>query len=69
METDDKVVEQKIIENIQRYGPSSGYLLSTGAGVNRGIPFRRMDMMIELTKTYGRYKIKKELYDPDEGLD
>ncbi len=69
MEPDDKVVEQKMIENIQIYGPGSGYILSTGGGVNRGTPFRRMDMIIELTKTYGRYKTKKKLYGPDEGLD
>ena len=66
MEPDDKIVEQKIIENIQIYGPGSGYILSTGGGVNRGTPFRRLDMMIELTKKYGRYKTKKKLFEPDE---
>ena len=66
MEPDDKIVEQKIIENIQIYGPGSGYILSTGGGVNRGTPFRRLDMMIEPTKKYGRYKTKKKLFEPDE---
>ncbi len=42
-EPDDKIVEQKIIENIQIYGPGSGYLLSTGGGINRGTPLRRLD--------------------------
>lgn len=68
-ETCDKIVEQKIIENIQIYGPGSGYILSTGGGVNRGTPFNRLDMMVELTKKYGRYKTKQKLYGPDEGLD
>ena len=65
-EPDDKVLERKIIENIQIYGPGSGYVLSTGGGVNRGTPFRRMDMMIELAEKYGRYKTKKKLIDPNE---
>lgn len=65
-EPDDKVVGKKIIENIQVYGPGSGYVLSTGGGVNRGTPFERLDMMIELTKKYGRYKNKKELLAPNE---
>ncbi|MHA1254320.1 MAG: uroporphyrinogen decarboxylase family protein [Promethearchaeota archaeon] len=65
-EPDDKVVEQKIIENIQIYGPGSGYILSTGGGVNRGTPFKRLDLMIELTKKYGMYQTKKKLFDPNE---
>lgn len=65
-EPDDDVVEQKIIENIQTYGPGSGYILSTGGGINRGTPFHRLDMMIELTKKYGRYKTKRNLYAPGE---
>lgn len=65
-EPDDKVLEKKIIENIQIYGPGSGYILSTGGGVNRGTPFERMDMMIDLTKKYGRYKTKKKLFGPEE---
>ncbi|MFO7797377.1 MAG: uroporphyrinogen decarboxylase family protein [Promethearchaeati archaeon] len=68
-EPDDEVLKQKIIENITIYGPGSGYILSTGGGVNRGTPFERMDMMIELTKKYGRYKTKRKLYGPEEGLD
>jgi uroporphyrinogen decarboxylase len=60
-ELDDKVVEQKIIENIMIYGPGSGYILSTGGGINRGTPFHRLDIMIELAKMYGQYKTKKEL--------
>ena len=68
LEPDDTVVEKKIIENIQIYGPGSGYILSTGGGVNRGTSFKRLDMMIELTKKYGRYKTKKKLYGPDEGF-
>lgn len=65
-EPSDKVVEQKIIENIQIYGPGGGYIFSSGAGIIRGIPLRRIDMMIELVEKYGRYKNKYELYDPDE---
>ena len=64
-EPDDEVVKQKIIENIQIYGPGSGYVLSTGGGINRGTPFRRLDMMIELTKEYGRYKTKRKLLETD----
>ncbi len=66
LRADDKVVEQRIIENIKIYGPGSGYILSTGGGVNRGTDFRRMDLMIDLTKKYGRYKSKEELFEPDE---
>ncbi|MBD3253568.1 MAG: hypothetical protein GF383_00665 [Candidatus Lokiarchaeota archaeon] len=65
-EPDDKVVEKKIIENIKIYGPGSGYVLSTGGGVNRGTPLRRLDMMIELAKKYGSYKTKKRLIDPEK---
>ena len=63
-ETDDKILEKKIIENIQIYGPGSGYVLSTGGGINRGTPFKRLDMMIDLAEKYGRYKTKKILVDP-----
>jgi uroporphyrinogen-III decarboxylase len=65
-EPDDKVVEQKIIENIQIYGPGSGYMLSTGGGINRGTPLNRLDMMIDLAEKYGRYKTKKKLLDPEK---
>ena len=65
-EPDDKVVELKIIENIQIYGPGSGYILSTGGGINRGTPLHRLDMMIELADKYGRYKTKKKLINPEE---
>jgi len=68
-EHDDEVLKQTIIENITIYGPGSGYILSTGGGVNRGTPFERMDKMIELTKKYGRYKTKRKLFGPEEGLD
>ncbi|MBD3197955.1 MAG: hypothetical protein GF317_23090 [Candidatus Lokiarchaeota archaeon] len=65
-EPDEEVLKQKIIENITTYGPGSGYILSTGGGINRGTPFERLDMMIELTKEYGRYKTKRKLIDPEE---
>ena len=65
-ESDDKIIEKKIIENIKIYGPGSGYILSTGGGINRGTPFNRLDMMIELTKKYGRYKTRRKLMPPDE---
>jgi len=65
-EPDDKVVEKKIIENIQIYGPGSGYILSTGGGINRGTSLHRLDMMIELADKYGRYKTKKKLINPEE---
>jgi uroporphyrinogen decarboxylase len=65
-EPDDKIVEKKIIENIQIYGPGSGYMLSTGGGINRGTPLKRLDMMIELADQYGRYKNKNVLFKPDE---
>ena len=65
-EPDDKIVQQKIIENIKILGPGSGYILSTGGGVNRGTPLRRLDMMIEMAKKYGRYKTKKELFEVEE---
>ena len=65
-EPNDDVLAQKIIENIQIYGPGSGYVLSTGGGINRGTPFKRLDMMIELAKKHGRYKTRKRLYHPDE---
>jgi len=65
-EPDDKIVERKIIENIQIYGPGSGYILSTGGGINRGTPLHRLDMMIELADKYGRYKTKNKLINPDE---
>ncbi|TXT63342.1 MAG: hypothetical protein BAJALOKI3v1_390036 [Promethearchaeota archaeon] len=68
-EPDNEVVKQHIIENITTYGPGSGYVLSTGGGVNRGTPFERLDMMIELTKQYGRYKTKRKLFGPDEALE
>ncbi len=65
-EPSDEIVRQKIIENIQIYAPGSGYILSTGGGINRGTPIRRLDMMVELVNQYGRYKTKKVLYKPDE---
>lgn len=65
-EPSDDVVKQKIIENIQIYAPGSGYILSTGGGINRGTPIRRLDMMVDLVNQYGRYKSKKVLYGPDE---
>ncbi len=65
-EPSDEVVKQKIIENILIYAPRGGYVLSTGGGINRGTPLKRLDMMIELADKYGRYKTKKELYGPDE---
>ncbi len=65
-EPSDEVVAQKIIENIQIYAPGSGYILSTGGGINRGTSLRRLDMMVELVNKYGRYKSKKELYGPTE---
>ncbi len=68
-EPDDEVVRRRIIENIQIYAPGSGYALSTGGGINRGTPLRRLDMMIELADQYGRYKTKNELYGPEEGLE
>jgi uroporphyrinogen decarboxylase len=64
-EPNEIVLEQKIIENIKIYGPGSGYILSTGGGVNRGTPLERLDMMINLAKKYGRYKTKKTLIDPN----
>ncbi|MHA1266670.1 MAG: uroporphyrinogen decarboxylase family protein [Candidatus Helarchaeota archaeon] len=66
LEPSDEVVKQKIIENIRIYAPGGGYVLSTGGGINRGTPLRRLDMMIELANKYGRYKSKKELFGPDE---
>jgi len=66
LEPSDEVVKQKIIENIKIYAPGGGYILSTGAGINRGTPLRRLDMMVELADKYGRYKSKKVLYEPDE---
>lgn len=66
LEPSDDVVRQKIIENIQIFAPGGGYVLSSGGGINRGTPLRRLDMMIELADKYGRYKSKKELYGPDE---
>jgi uroporphyrinogen-III decarboxylase len=66
LEPSDEVVQQKIIENIQIYAPGGGYVLSTGGGINRGTPLRRLDMMVDLANRYGRYKSKKELYGPDE---
>ncbi|HUX98714.1 MAG TPA: uroporphyrinogen decarboxylase family protein [Candidatus Deferrimicrobium sp.] len=65
-EPSDDIVKQKIIENILIYAPGGGYVLSTGGGINRGTPLRRLDMMVELADKYGRYKNKKELYGPDE---
>ena len=65
-EPSDEIVKQKIIENILMYAPGGGYVLSTGGGINRGTPLKRLDMMIELADKYGRYKSKKELYGPDE---
>ncbi len=65
-EPNDKVVEKQIIENIQIYGPGSGYMLSTGGGINRGTPLRRLDMMIKLADKYGRYKTKNKLINPEE---
>ena len=66
LEPSDEVVKQKIIENIQIYAPGGGYMLSTGGGINRGTPLRRLDMMVQLADKYGRYKSKKVLYGPDE---
>lgn len=66
MESNDEIVRQKIIENIMIYGPGSGYILSTGGGINRGTPFERLDMMIDLAKTHGVYKTKSKLYSPEE---
>ncbi len=66
MEPDDEIVKQKIIENIEIYGPGSGYILSTGGGINRGTLFERLDLMIELAKTHGTYKTKTKLYLPEE---
>ncbi len=65
-EADDKVVERKIIENIQIYAPGSGYVLSTGGGINRGTPLSRLDMMVNLADKYGRFKSKKELFGLNE---
>ena len=65
-EPSDDILKQKVIENIQIYAPGGGYIFSTGAGIIRGIPLRRIDMMIELVEKYGRYKNKYELYEPDE---
>jgi uroporphyrinogen decarboxylase len=65
-EPDDELVKRKIIENIQIYAPESGYMLSTGGGINRGTPLNRLDMMIELANKYGRYKTKKKLLDLEE---
>lgn len=65
LEPDNEVVKKKIIENIELYGPGSGYILSTGGGINRGTPFERLDMMIQLANKYGRYKTKKRLLPPD----
>ena len=66
LEPSDEVVKQKIIENILIYAPGGGYILSTGGGINRGTPMRRLDMMVELADKYGRYKSKKVLYGLDE---
>jgi uroporphyrinogen-III decarboxylase len=65
-EPSDEIVAQKIIENIQIYAPGSGYILSTGGGINRGTSIHRLDMMVDLVNKYGRYKSKKVLYGPDE---
>ncbi|MHA1763149.1 MAG: uroporphyrinogen decarboxylase family protein, partial [Promethearchaeota archaeon] len=65
-EPNDDIVKQKIIENIQIYALGSGYILSTGGGINRGTPFKRLDMMIELARTHGTYKTKNKLLPPDE---
>jgi uroporphyrinogen-III decarboxylase len=65
-EPSDALVKQKIIENIQIYGPGGGYILSTGGGINRGTPWHRLELMVELVNKYGRYKSKKVLYGPDE---
>ncbi len=66
VEPNDEIVKQKIIENIEIYAPGSGYILSTGGGINRGTPFKRLDMMIELAKTHGTYKTKNKLLSPEE---
>ena len=65
-EPSDEILREKIIENIKIYGPGSGYILSTGGGINRGTPFKRLDMMIDLAKEYGEYKTKTALIDPDD---
>ncbi|MHA1129250.1 MAG: uroporphyrinogen decarboxylase family protein [Candidatus Helarchaeota archaeon] len=65
-EPSNEIVAQKIIENIQIYAPGSGYILSTGGGINRGTPLHRLDLMVELVNKYGRYKSKKVLYAPNE---
>jgi len=65
-EPSDEILREKIIENIKIYGPGSGYILSTGGGINRGTPFERLDMMIDLAKEYGEYKSKRKLIDPEE---
>ena len=65
-EPSDEILREKIIENIKIYGPGSGYILSTGGGINRGTPFERLDMMIDLAKEYGEYKTKRKLIDPEE---
>ena len=66
LEPDDEVVKQKIIDNILINAPGGGYILSTGGGINRGTPLRRLDMMIELADKYGRYKSKKVLFGPED---